>query len=737
MSPAGDTEHRMSQPVPSLVTDQPYRRQRIRPLDPLWVAAGKIGSAFTMVLGAVRILLQDRREARSGPGGRLYRASPGVTAGGGRSLALYAHFSQHGGISEMVLHQLRDYARLGFRIVFISSAADIDSKSWNAVCGIAELALHRRNHGFDFGAWADSLAFAAQAIEPLDELLLVNDSVLGPLHPLDQTLASLRAAGNGLFGLTDSVQHAPHLQSYFLLARGGGVIADVLAFLRHFPLSSSKRRTVRCGEIGLSRYARARGHRVAALWGYAALESAMVASEKTIGSLLAAVPALARRGVPAGPADVAALRRAMLDLPLNPVHHFAALLVRFCDFPFLKTELVLRNPVRLPDAADWQALIPATSPTPLAIIADHLAGQQHQPWAVPASLPTAAAPAQAAEAPSLPRVLDAVWAWARQTEAPAAPAVAAASAVSLRAALDGPLVVAFSHDDYVLNCGGVQNVLAAEERAFIAAGIDYLHLSPIVSHPTLPEPSDAALLRVRSNGTALGVVPVTTLLAALAEAGRQGRVRAAVVHHLAGHAPEQVLALLQATRVDQPLFWLHDFASLCSSAPMLRNDIAFCGGPPVGSAACGICVHGSGRARHLMRMRTFLSAVRPQVLAPSQVALAFWQRQGGDLGLPAEVLPLARLASATQPLPPRSQAARRPSRHARLPQGLAGLCPPSATLRRRPALRVPATRPGQRPAAAIGAALCAGAGAARRGIRHGGCGGGAGGGYRRQLVALS
>ncbi len=635
----------MAPTAPTLVTDQPYRRQRIRPLEPLWVAARKLGAAWSLALGAGRVLLQDQRERRAGPAARLYHAAPGVAAGGGASLALYAHYSAHGGISEMVLHQLRDYVRLGFRVVFVSSAESLDAASWQAVCGIAELVLHRRNHGFDFGAWSDALAVATQAAEPLAELLLVNDSVLGPLHPLDQPLASLRAAGDGLFGLTDSVQHAPHLQSYFLLARGSGAIADVLAFLRRVPLSASKHRMVRRGEIALSCFARARGHRVAALWGYAALENAMVASEEARAGLLAALPSLAQHPPP----GVAALRRALLDLPLNPVHHFAALLVHQAGFPFLKTELVLRNPVRLPEAADWPALVPAASPTPLALLADHLAGLRPRPAATPA--PAALTPAE----PALPlRVLDAAWARARQAEPPAAPAVALVSAAALRAALAGPVVVAFSHDDYAVNCGGVQNVLAAEERAFAAAGIGYLHLAPLVSRHALADPAEVTLLRLRSNGTALGAVPVATLRAALAEAGVQGQVRAVVVHHLAGHAPEQVLALLRAARAGQPLFWLHDYASLCVSPPMLRNDLVFCGAPPEGSAACGICAHGPARGRHLARMRSFLGAARPQLLAPSPLALAFWQRHGGDAGLPAAVLPPARLAAAALPLPPRA-----------------------------------------------------------------------------------
>ncbi len=643
------------------LSDQPYRRQHIRPLEPLWRLFGKARASLALATGACHTLARDWRERRAGATGRLRLVRPGVASGTGRSLALYAHYAPHGGISEMVLCQLRDYARLGFRIVFISAAPTVQAEAWEQVCGIAEVAIHRRNHGFDFGAWSDALALAPQAAEPLDELLLVNDSVLGPLHALDQPLGQLRASGEGLFGLTEGVQHAPHLQSYFLLARGSAVIADVRAFLRDARLTGSKRLTVRRGEIGLTQAIRAQGHHVAALWSYAAVERAMVASEEAMAGLLAAVPQLAMRPLPAGPGRSPTLRRALLDLPLNPVHHFASLLVRHCGFPFLKTEWVLRNPVRSPEAADWQTLVPPQTPVPLPVIVKHLVSQQRPPRPVETPVPAAASPTPLASTSLASAPLAPAWrhrldeAWARRPAGKADPASIPplAAAGLLHQAAQGDLVLAFGHDDYASNVGGVQNVIGAEQRAFASAGIGYLYLAPLVSLPSLAELDVDAAFLVRLDGTALGVARLPDLLAALTELGRLGRVAAAVVHHLAGHAPEQVLALLQAAQVGRPLFWLHDFASLCPSPALLRNDIVFCGAPAAGSGACAICVHGATRSRHLARVRAFLAATRPQVLAPSAVALAFWRDHGGPAGLAGAVLPPARLGSTAVPLPGR------------------------------------------------------------------------------------
>lgn len=636
------------------ISDQPFRRQRIRPLEPAWAAAEKARATAILALRACHTLLLDARERRSGPQARVGQITQGEAPPAGRSLALYAHFTPHGGVSEMVLWQLREYARLGFRIIFISAAPSIDRSAWEEVRRVTELVLHRRNYGLDFGAWSDTLNTVGHSAEPWDELLLVNDSVLGPIHPLDMTIERMRAAGEGLFGMTESVQHAPHLQSYFLLARGVAATADTISFLRTVRLSASKHRLIQSCEIGLSRHMRALGHQVAALWSYAEMERAIVASEAETAALEAMLPGLAKQPLPAGPARPLAMRRALLDFPLNPVHHFAGLLLRQFAFPFLKTELVLRNPARSPEAVDWRELIPSGSPVPPRLIADHLLLQQQplrrrEPSLVLLGNGDMAGSSSAPDAPAgsaaWRRRLEAAWARRHAPEADPAPVTMAPSATLLKRAARGGLVLAFSHDDYADNCGGVQNVIGAEQRSFAAEGMGYLHLAPARPREGLVDPADDAHFLVRLDGVALGVARLPDLLAALGQLGQQGVVTAGIVHHLAGHAPEHVLALLQAADIRQPLFWLHDFGTLCQSSALLRNDIAFCGAPPASSAACMVCVHGAARAQHLARMRDFFSAARPTVLAPSHFALDFWKRHGDYAHAEVAVVPPARLVA--------------------------------------------------------------------------------------------
>ena len=281
---------------------------------------------------------------------------------GARQVALYAHYCASGRVSAMVLRQLRTYAAAGFAVVFVTMSPRISDADWASVAETAAVLVHRRNHGLDFGAWRDVAGALTERWPDADELLLVNDSVLGPIRPLEPIFATLRAGGEGLFGLTDSCQGGAHLQSYFLLGRGRATVSDMLAFLNAAPISTSKWLMVQRCEMGLSRHMLARGHRVAALYGYHRLIAAINA--RPAEGLAHLVPERAGHATRAPE---------LPDRPLNPVHHLWRPLVSLLGFPFLKIELVRRNPGRLPHIGSWTTLVGPDSPCTAAMLATHLA----------------------------------------------------------------------------------------------------------------------------------------------------------------------------------------------------------------------------------------------------------------------------------------------------------------------------------------------------------------------------
>lgn len=278
---------------------------------------------------------------------------------GARAVAVMVQYSPSGQVSEMVLQQLAAYRALGFAVVLVSNSPAFPEESWQAVRAGAALVVHRRNRGLDFGAWRDLVPVALERWPGAEELLLVNDSVLGPIRPLGPVLDALRAEGPGFFGMLESIQGGPHLQSWFTLARGHAAVRDAAAFLASFRPSRSKWKIVQRGELRMARAMRAAGHRVGAVHGYESLIDLALADPAERAYLARAVP-------------FPITREALLRRPLNPAHHLWRVLAGPAGCPFVKTELVRRNPWSLPDLEQWSRVLSSQPASLVEVVNAHL-----------------------------------------------------------------------------------------------------------------------------------------------------------------------------------------------------------------------------------------------------------------------------------------------------------------------------------------------------------------------------
>jgi hypothetical protein len=269
----------------------------------------------------------------------------------GRRIALYAHYSASGRISSMVCKQLAAYHSHGFDVVFVTNSETVDEESWRAAASHCWHLVRRRNVGFDFGAWRDSAALLLHGKHP-EELLLVNDSIVGPIRPLAPLFACARTIRVGAVGMTESRQGGVHLQSYFVLALGPAATTDTLEFLSRLRLSTGKWLIVQRGEFGLTRFLVGRGHRVAALFGYVrALDTILACSEER-RFLFKSHPQLAR-----SIGSAASVRESLLRWPVNPSVHLWRGLARSLGFPFVKTALLNLNSGTPAGSVDWAACI--------------------------------------------------------------------------------------------------------------------------------------------------------------------------------------------------------------------------------------------------------------------------------------------------------------------------------------------------------------------------------------------
>ena len=220
----------------------------------------------------------------------------------------------------------------------------------------------------------------------------------------------------------------------------------------------------------------------------------------------------------------------------------------------------------------------------------------------------------------------------------------AAALASARTGLSD-LHITFSHDDYTANTGGVQLCLQREGAHIAALGHDHLHLYPAKPWPVVRVAGEPGALGLLLNGERIGVFAPKTIASALGKAAgavKRGK-RSFAIHSLLGHSADETAAILAAAGLNAGHFWLHDFASLCAGYHLFRNDVEDCAAPPPESAACGICVYGPWRARHLQEHERLFQTLALTVASPSQTALDLWQARWNFPTQGAVVAPLARL----------------------------------------------------------------------------------------------
>lgn len=133
-----------------------------------------------------------------------------------KRLCLYAHYGRRPQVDGHVLFHLQRLAELGFRICFVSNS-EISPASEAAVRKVCERVIVRENTGLDFCMW--QRAMAEYDLLQLEELLLTNSSIIGPLAPLAPVWERRALAGCDFWGLTDNDEFKPHLSSYFLVFR--------------------------------------------------------------------------------------------------------------------------------------------------------------------------------------------------------------------------------------------------------------------------------------------------------------------------------------------------------------------------------------------------------------------------------------------------------------------------------------------------------------------------------------
>lgn len=190
------------------------------------------------------------------------------------------------------------------------------------------------------------------------------------------------------------------------------------------------------------------------------------------------------------------------------------------------------------------------------------------------------------------------------------------------------LVISFSHTPYTEETAGTELFIGDEQHLFNARGFVYLHLSPLAwSRFMIDTPAEETVNWIIINGKKVGAATISEIANVLTTAGcTRAPNRIIVIHSPLGQSKAGFFRILEAVNPTATYYWLHDFSSLCTGYNLLRNNVAFCSGPPQNSIACTVCVFGASRPEHTALVRQTFEAANFVVVAPSEVARDIWSR---------------------------------------------------------------------------------------------------------------
>jgi lipopolysaccharide biosynthesis protein len=279
-------------------------------------------------------------------------------------VAVFNHYDQQGVLHDFVAYYVRQLNEAGFTVIFVSNSPWLSRDAIDRLLPCCALILRRANVGYDYGALKDGIA-QIPSLERVDTLLLANDSVYGPFHPLKDLIARMDRRAD-VWGITDSWQTRYHLQSFFLLFNRAALHSPVFKrFWSKVRYVQDKGWIVEEYEIGLTRAFEEGGLRCASLFPFREVGAALLEATK---------------GDHPAPADPILSKHLWLmresvrrGVPLNGTQYFWDFLIERMGCPFLKRDLLRENLEKIPFVQYWEKVVGSASGYDTGLIARHLA----------------------------------------------------------------------------------------------------------------------------------------------------------------------------------------------------------------------------------------------------------------------------------------------------------------------------------------------------------------------------
>jgi hypothetical protein len=306
----------------------------------------------------------------------------------GTKVCVYAHNDPHGIIDDIVLFQLSELARYGYKIILVSTSRRLSQDSIDKAAPYCLTIILRTGLGRDIRSYR----YGFEKIQNPDNaacILFMNDSIYGPLYPMDRLIQFCEEGPYDLTGATESYEGHRHVQSYFLHCKNSVVRSPGFkAFVRSLQAYRLKMYGAYFYEPGWTVTLQKMGFKVGALVPYDAVTELWLRHYETVqahndesmrrpdsdtsqildvllseaevrqvmgGLVLQKKLNVAERQVLwryAGDYAWTIGEAIRIGQPMNPTAYFWSEIIEL-GFPFIKAEMLRLNPAFLGDTGTW------------------------------------------------------------------------------------------------------------------------------------------------------------------------------------------------------------------------------------------------------------------------------------------------------------------------------------------------------------------------------------------------
>lgn len=278
----------------------------------------------------------------------------------GRPFAIFVVFNLQPRIPRYVRAHIEALAAQRINTVVVSNNRRLPGSEVARLLPHCFAYLARFNLGYDFGAYRDGIVWLMGSEGLADQaVFFMNDSVLGPFGDYARLLERVADESRAmLFGLTDSLEHRYHLQTYWFAISGAGMRSPrVRRYWRRMAYSRNKQEAIARRELKLTADLMRAGLAVEALFNYTAVQHQAIQYLDDLMARAAGRVGELDTGL-AAPFEDCLMVRARLYQPilrmlvsgtnLNPSFFLWEPLIARMGFPFLKREVLMQAQGRTP-----------------------------------------------------------------------------------------------------------------------------------------------------------------------------------------------------------------------------------------------------------------------------------------------------------------------------------------------------------------------------------------------------